>query len=383
MIPLRSIALATSLALLALSGCSRKEGGTGGDVLRIGHVAPLSGGTAHLGKDNENGARLAAEEINAAGGVKIGDRSFQIEILAEDDKADPREATLVAQKFVDAGAVAVVGHLNSGCSVPASKIYSDASMAQISPSSTSTKYTHQGYKTTFRDVANDAQQGGAMGNYIIDQLHAKTAAVVDDRTQYGGGLAEEVAKTLTARGVQVVARDYTSNNATDFSAILTKIRAAKPDVVVYGGMDDTAGLMALQLHQLGMGQPFVSGDGACTPEFIHIAKEGAAQLHCTQAGEAVDHLAKGADFVQRYRKRFNTEVQIYSPYSYDAVYAIAAAATRAGSTDRAKVAAEVAKTDFEGLTGRIVFDENGDLKNGAISVFRVQDGKLHYITTTR
>jgi branched-chain amino acid transport system substrate-binding protein len=376
--------LAVALVALALGGCGRKDGGAaGGEVIKIGHVAPLSGGITHLGKDNENGARLAAEEINAAGGVKIGDKTYPIEILAEDDKADPREATLVAQKLVDAGAIAVVGHLNSGCSVPASKIYSDASIAQVSPSSTAIKYTHQGYKTTFRVVANDAQQGAAMGNYAIDGLHVKTAAVVDDRTQYGGGLAEEVAKTLESRGVKIVARDFTNDKATDFSAILTKIRATRPDVVVYGGMDATAGPMARQLHQLGITAPFLSGDGACTPEFINLAGEGASGLSCTRAGENVEQLARGMDFVKKYKARFGTEVQIYSPYSYDAVYLIVAAIRRAGALDRARVAGEVAKTDLDGLTGHIVFDANGDLKNGAISVFQVQGGHLQHVTTSR
>jgi branched-chain amino acid transport system substrate-binding protein len=383
-----------AIAVLALAGCGRKEeastasaGGAGGsatgDVIRIGHVAPLSGGDAHLGKDNENGARLAADEINAAGGVKLGGKTYRVEILGEDDKADPREGTLAAQKLVDAGVVAVVGHLNSGSSIPASKIYADASIAQISPSSTAIKYTDQGFKTTFRVVANDRQQGTAMANYAIEGFKAKTVAVVDDRTAYGQGLAEVVERVVKERGATVVAREYTDNKASDFNAILTKIRAARPDVIVYGGMDDTAGPMAKQIHQLGIKTPLLSGDGACSPEFIKLAGDGADLLTCSRAGEAVEKLAKGAQFMAKYKAKFGSEVQIYAPYSYDAVYVIVDAIRRAGSLDRAAITAAVAATDLDGLTGHIAFDAKGDIKNGAISLFHVQGGQLNYLSTSR
>ena len=385
-------AVAAAAVIAALAGCGRKEDagastsaktGADGNVIRIGHVAPLSGGDAHLGKDNENGARLAADEINAAGGVKLGDKTYRVQIQGEDDKADPREGTLAAQKLVDAGVIAVVGHLNSGSSIPASKIYKDADVAQISPSSTAVKYTDQGFKTTFRVVANDTQQGTAMANYAVNTLKARTVAIVDDRTAYGQGLADVVDGVIKASGVKVVARDYTDNKASDFNAILTKIRATRPDAIIYGGMDDTAGPMAKQVHQLGIKSPFLSGDGACTPEFIKLAGDGADLLTCTRAGEAVDNLPKGKQFMTRYQAKFGSEVQIYAPYSYDAVYIIVDAIHRAGSLDRAAVAAAVATTKLDGLTGHIEFDPKGDLKNGAISVYKVQDGKLNYVSTTR
>jgi len=372
-----------------LGACGRKDdaGGAAGsadaNVIRIGHVAPLSGGDAHLGKDNENGARLAADEINAAGGVKVGGKTYRLEILGEDDKSDPREGTLVAQKLVDAGAVAVVGHLNSGSSIPASKIYKDADMAQISPSSTAVKYTDQGFKTTFRVVANDRQQGSAMANYATDVMKAKTVAIIDDRTAYGQGLADIVEEVVKTHGATVVAREYTDNKASDFNAILTKIRATKPDVIVYGGMDDTAGPMAKQIHQLGIRVPLLAGDGACSPEFIKLAGDGAELLTCSRAGEAVEKLAKGGPFMAKYKAKFNADVQIYAPYSYDAVYVIVDAIRRAGSIERAAVAAAVGATDFDGLTGHIAFDPKGDLKNGAISIYHVQGGQLSYLSTTR
>src|SRR5512137_921053 len=383
-------------AAVALAACGKKEEPVKAEpakapapvaaapvVIKIGHVAPLTGGIAHLGKDNENGARLAVDEINAGGGLKIGDKSFNLELVPEDDKADPKEGTLAAQKLVDAGVVAVVGHLNSGTTIPASKIYSDASIAQISPSATNPKYTEQGFKTTFRVVANDNQQGAVLANYAAGEMKAKTIAIIDDRTAYGQGLADVVEKVAKEKGVKVVAREFTTDKATDFNAILTKIRAAKPDVVMYGGMDATAGPMAKQMTQLGIKSTLLAGDGVCSPEFIKLAGDAAGILHCSMAGEAVEKMAKGADFVAKYKAKFNQDVQIYSPYSYDAVYVIADAIKRAGGPDKAKIVEEVAKSNYPGVTGQIAFDEKGDIKNGAISMFKVVDGKLQYVSTVR
>jgi branched-chain amino acid transport system substrate-binding protein len=384
-------------AAVALAACGKKEEPVKAEVakappapapaapvaIKIGHVAPLTGGIAHLGKDNENGARLAVDEINAAGGLKLGDKTFTFELVAEDDKADPKEGTLAAQKLVDAGVVAVVGHLNSGTTIPASKIYSDASIAQISPSATNPKYTEQGFKTTFRVVANDNQQGAVLANYAAGEMKAKTIAIIDDRTAYGQGLADVVERVAKEKGVKVVAREFTTDKATDFNAILTKVRAAKPDVLMYGGMDATAGPMAKQMKQLGIKAPMLAGDGVCSPEFIKLAGDAAGVLTCSMAGEAVEKLAKGEEFKTKYRAKFNQDVQIYSPYSYDAVYVIADAIKRAGGPDKPKIAEEVAKTNMTGVTGQIAFDEKGDIKNGAISMFRVKDGKLEYISTSR
>ncbi len=352
-------------------------------VIKIGHVAPLTGGIAHLGKDNENGAKLAVDEINAAGGLKVGDKTYNLELVAEDDKADPKEGTLAAQKLVDAGVVAVVGHLNSGTTIPASKIYSDATIAQISPSATNPKYTEQGFKTAFRVVANDNQQGAVLANYASGELKAKTIAIIDDRTAYGQGLADVVERVAKEKGLKVVAREFTTDKATDFNAILTKIRAAKPEVVMYGGMDATAGPMAKQMKQLGIKSQFLTGDGVCSPEFIKLAGDAGEGMFCSMAGEAVEKLAKGEEFKTKYKAKFNQDVQIYSPYSYDAVYVIVEAIKRAGGPDKPKIVEEVAKTNLPGVTGQITFDEKGDIKDGAISMFVVKGGKLEYISTSR
>jgi branched-chain amino acid transport system substrate-binding protein len=391
MIRIAPLAIAAAVALAA---CGKKEEPAKKEaakapaapaevVVKIGHVAPLTGAIAHLGKDNENGAKMAVDEINAAGGLKVGSQTIKFELLAEDDKADPKEGTLVAQKLVDAGAVAVVGHLNSGTSIPASKIYSDANVTQISPSATNPKLTEQGFKTTFRVVANDNQQGSVLGNYAATEMKAKTIAIVDDRTAYGQGLADVVEKTAKEKGLKVVAREFATDKTTDFNAILTKIRAAKPDVVMYGGMDATAGPMAKQMKALGIKAQLLAGDGVCSPEFIKLAGDAAGILTCSMAGEAVEKLAKGEEFKQKYKAKFNADVQVYSPYSYDAVYVVADAIKRAGKADRAAITAALPATSYAGVTGTIAFDEKGDIKGGAISMFKVKDGKLEYISTSR
>ncbi len=392
MIKLAPLAIALAVALAA---CSKKEeparkeaeaakpAAPAETVVKIGHVAPLTGAIAHLGKDNENGARLAVEEINAAGGIKAGGTTYKLELVAEDDKADPKEGTIAAQKIVDSGAVAIVGHLNSGTSIPASKIYADANMSQISPSATNPKYTEQGFKTTFRVVANDNQQGSVLANYAATEMKAKTIAIVDDRTAYGQGLADVVERVAKEKGLKVVAREFATDKTTDFSAILTKIRATRPDVLMYGGMDATAGPMAKQMKQLGIKAHLLAGDGVCSPEFIKLAGDAAGILTCSMAGEAVEKLAKGEEFKSKYKARFGTDVQVYSPYSYDAVYVIAEAIKRAGKADRASITAAMPATDYAGLTGQIQFDPKGDIKNGAISLFKVKDGKLDYLSTSR
>ena len=384
-------------AALALTACNRQEtpapkatptpapaaAAPAADVVKIGHVGPISGAIAHLGKDNENGARLAVEEINAAGGVKMGDKTVKLELLTGDDKADPKDGTLVAQKMIDDGVVALVGHLNSGTTIPASKLYSDANLSHISPSATAVKLTEQGFKTTFRVVARDDKQGAALANFAAGSLKAKTVAVIDDRTPYGQGLADEFEKFAKEKGLKVVGREFTNDKASDFNAILTKVRSMKPDVVMYGGMDATAAPMAKQMKQLGMKSTLLAGDGVCSPEFIKLAGNAADIMKCSNAGEAVEKLAKGADFVAKYKKRFNSEVQVYSPYSYDAVFVIVEAMKKAGKADRASITTALRDTSYDGLTGKVAFDAKGDVKDGAISMFEVKDGKLSYLSTVR
>ena len=347
----------------------------GGDVVvKIGHAAPLTGGIAHLGKDNENGARLAVEEVNKAG-LEVGGKKIKLELVGEDDAADPKTGTAVAQKLVDAKVVAVVGHLNSGVSIPASKIYSDAGIVQISPSSTNPDYTKQGFETTYRVVATDAQQGPALANYAAKSLNAKSVAIVDDATAYGKGLADEFEKTAKAAGVNVVAREATNDKATDFKAILTKIKGKKPDVIMYGGMDATGGPFTKQAKELGITSKIVGGDGVCTDKVAELAGDAVTNLICSEAGLALSKMENGADFQKRYQARFNAPVQIYAPFTYDAVMVIVDAMKRANSAEPAAILAEMPKTNYKGVIGNIAFDEKGDMKEGTITLYEYKDKK--------
>ncbi len=367
------LAIALAVSIVA---CGKKEekAADGSQVIKIGHVAPLTGGIAHLGKDNENGARLAVEEVNQAG-LTINGKKVTLVLVPEDDAADPKTATSVAQKLVDAKVVAVVGHLNSGTTIPASKIYSDAGIVQVSPSATNPDYTKQGFKTTFRLVATDAQQGPALANYTTKNLKAKTVAIIDDATQYGKGLADEFEKTIKAAGVKVLAREATNDKATDFKAILTKIKGLKPDVIMYGGMDATGGPLAKQAKELGIKSKIVAGDGVCTDKVAELAGDAVSNIICSEAGMALAKMEAGEDFQKRYKTRFNADVQIYAPFTYDSVMVIVDAMKRANSTESAKILEAVAQTNMKGLIGNIAFDAKGDLKEGVITLYEYKNKK--------
>ena len=355
-------------------------------VVKIGHVAPTSGGIAHLGKDNEMAARMAIDELNAKG-VTIGGKKAKFELLAEDDAADPKQATAVAQKLVDSKVNGVVGHLNSGTTIPASKIYSDAGIPQISPSATNPKYTRQGYTTTFRVVADDVHLGGTLGKYAFGTLKGKSIAVIDDRTAYGQGVAEEFVKGVSGSGGKVVARQFTTDKATDFTSILTSIKANKPDVVFYGGMDAVAGPMLRQMKQLGLAAKFMGGDGLCTTELpkLSAGAMGDGQVVCAEAGGVEGEQKKGMeDFRVAFKKKFGVDVQLYAPYVYDSVNVMAAAMVKAGSADPAKYLPFLAKTEgYQGVTGTISFDAKGDIKNGALTLFTYKAGVREQIAVVR
>ncbi len=355
-------------------------------VVKIGHVGPTSGQIAHLGKDNENGARMAIDELNAKG-VMIGGKKAKFELLAEDDAGDPKQGTAAAQKLVDSKVNGVVGHLNSGTTIPASKLYSDAGIAQISPSATNPKYTRQGYKTTFRVVADDVHLGGTLGKYAVKELKGKSIAVIDDRTAYGQGVADEFEKGVKAAGGKTVGREFTSDKATDFTAILTSLKAKKPDVVFFGGMDAVAGPMLRQMKQLGIDARFVGGDGICSGELPKLAAGtmGEGQVVCAEAGGVEGEAKKSLeDFKAAFKKKFNADVQIYAPYVYDAVNVMVAAMVKAGSSDPAKYLPALAKTEgYKGVTGTIAFDAKGDIKNGALTLFTYKGGKREQIAVVR
>jgi branched-chain amino acid transport system substrate-binding protein len=376
----KMIPLAGAIALAFAANASAQE-----QVVKIGHVGPISGAIAHLGKDNENGARMAIDELNAKG-VTIGGKKVKFELLAEDDAADPKQGTAAAQKLVDAKVNGVIGHLNSGTTIPASKIYHDAGIPQISPSATNPKYTQQGFKSAFRVVANDGQLGGTLGKYAAQTLKAKKVAVIDDRTAYGQGVAEEFMKSAKKGGVEVVAQQYTNDKATDFNAILTAIKAKNPDVVFFGGMDAVAGPMLRQMKALGINAKFMGGDGICSEGLAQLAGDalGDNQVVCAEAGGVEEAQKKGMDdFKAAYKKKFNADVQIYAPYVYDAVMVMAEAMKKANSAEPAKYLPELAKITYKGVTGNIAFDAKGDIKDGTLTLYTYKGGKRQQLAVTK
>jgi branched-chain amino acid transport system substrate-binding protein len=356
------------------------------EVVKIGHVGPTSGQIAHLGKDNENGARMAIDELNAKG-VSIGGKKVKFELLAEDDGADPKQGTAAAQKLVDAKVSGVVGHLNSGTTIPASKLYSDAGIPQISPSATNPKYTRQGFKTAFRVVADDVHLGGTLGRYAVKDLKGKSIAVIDDRTAYGQGVADEFEKGVKGAGGKTVGREFTNDKATDFTAILTTLKGKKPDVIFFGGMDAVAGPLIRQAKQLGIKAKFVGGDGICTAELPKLAGGAMedSQAYCAEAGGVEGEQKKGLEeFKTKFKAKFNADVQIYAPYVYDAVNVMVAAMVKADSSEPAKYLPVLAKTSgYKGVTGIISFDEKGDIKNGALTLYTYKGGAREQLAVVR
>jgi branched-chain amino acid transport system substrate-binding protein len=329
---------------------------------------------------------MAIDELNAKG-VTIGGKKAKFELVAEDDAGDPKQGTSVANKLVDAKVNGVIGHLNSGTSIPASKIYSDAGIPQISPSATNPKYTRQGFKTTFRVVADDVHLGGTLGRYAVKELKGKSIVTIDDRTAYGQGVAEEFAKAVKASGGAIQDSQYTTANATDFTAILTAVKAKKPDIIFYGGMDAVAGPMIRQMKQLGLNAKFMGGDGICSGELPKLAGGAMAdgQVVCAEAGGVEGTQKVGMEkFREDYKKKFGIDVQVYAPYVYDALNVMVAAMVKAGSADPAKYLPVLAKTEgYKGVTGNISFDEKGDVKNGALTLYTYKGEKRDQIAVVR
>ncbi|AMO98792.1 periplasmic binding domain protein [Collimonas arenae] len=354
-------------------------------VVKIAHVGPITGPIGHIGKDNENGAKMAIDELNSQG-ITLDGKKTKFVLMSEDDASDPKQATAVAQKLVDAKVAGVIGHVNSGTSIPASKIYYDAGIPQISPSTTSAKYTQQGYNTTFRVVANDSQLGGALGRYAAKTLHAKTAAVIDDRTAYGQGLAEEFTKAAKASGMTIIATQYTNDKATDFNAILTSFKTKKPDVVFFGGLDAGGGPMLRQMKQLGIKAKYMGGDAICTSDLPKLAGDGMSndQVICAEAGGVEESARKGLDdFKVAYKKKYGQDVVIYAPYTYDALMTMADAMQKAKSADPKKYLPELAKIHHKGVTGMISFDPKGDIKDGTITLYTYRDGQRTQLAVTK
>jgi branched-chain amino acid transport system substrate-binding protein len=342
-------------------------------TVKIGFASPLTGPQAPYGEDNKNGAQLAIEELNARK-LQIGGKPVEFVLIAQDDQADPRTGTLVAQRLVDEKINGMVGHFNSGVTIPASRIYNRAGIPELSVS-TNVKYTNQGYDTAFRVMADDGQQGKALGDYAVQTLGFKTFAVIDDRTAYGQGLADEFATAVKSAGGEVVKREFTNDKATDFTAILTSIRSAEPDAIFFGGYDAQAGPMAKQIKQLGITAPLMGGETMNTEKFIELAGDAAEGSYASTPGAALEKRPRGPDFAEKYKQRFHQDVRLYAPYFYDGVMVLAYAMQQADSTDPKTYLPALKTINYDGVTADIAFTDNGDLKNSLLSMYQVRDGK--------
>ena len=340
--------------------------------VKIGHAGPLTGSIAHLGKDDENGVALAVTQTNAKR-IMIDGKLLKLEMMSEDDQADPKVGTVVAQKLVDAKVVAVIGHLNSGVSIPASEVYAKAGIAMISGAATNPVLTERQMANVFRTVGRDDQQGPALATYIASELKGKKVAVIHDKTAYGEGLAKEVEKTLKAAKVTIVSNEQTTDKETDFKAILTKIKAKNPDVIFHGGMDATGGPLLKQARELGIKAVFAFGDGACTNEMYKMAGAAAAGMVCSQAG--LPAAAATKEFNDAFKAKFG-DVKQYAPYFYDGALAVVEAMKLANSADPAKFGPQLFKVSFTGATGKVEFDAKGDRKDAEMTIFVGKDGAI-------
>lgn len=377
----RSAALAlVGVAAALLAGCGRDEtpvapaAGPPEAVVKLGFAAPLTGPQAHYGAEMRNGIVLALEEVNAARPV-IGGRIVRFELVAEDDQADPMRGTVVAQALVDAGIKGMLGHFNSGTSIPASRVYAEAGIPQLAMA-TAPAYTANGLATTFRMMTNDVQQGGVLGRYVVEKLGARRIAVVDDRTAYGQGLADQFERAARGAGAEIVKREFTTDKATDFLAILTSVRQARPDAVFFGGADAQAGPMARQMRQLGVNAVLIGGEMIKSPNFLKLAGDAAEGTVASLAGVPLERMPGGAAYAERYKARFGVDVEVYSPYAYDGAMTLIEAMRRADSTEPAEYLPALARMQRAGVTSaNIAYDEHGDLREGTITVFRAAGGK--------
>ena len=369
------------VSALLMAGCSSdEESKDGRKVVNIGHVGPLTGPQSHLGKDNERGATLAIDEANQSG-IVIGGEVIEFRLLSEDDEANPQKGTVVAERLMDANVAGVVGHLNSGTTIPASKIYFDAGVPQVSPSATAIEFTHQGYETAYRVMANDEQQGKVLGDFAVKTLGAKSIAIIDDRSAYGKGLADEFESAVKQAGGAIMTREFTDKTKIDFTAILTTIKGLNPDLIFYGGMDAQAGPMMKQIKNLGVTANFIGGDGIQTRQFTVLSGAEGEGVYASSPGLPLEQMAGGSEFRDKYKQVYREDIQLYAPYAYDATSVMIDAMKRANSVDPATYSPLLRGADFLGVTGRIRFDERGDLKGGSISLYRVTNGVWKYIET--
>lgn len=344
-------------------------------TVKIGVTGPLSGANAFAGKDNENGVRLAIEELNTQN-IKVGGKLLRFALQSEDDAGDPKQGVTVAQKLVDSKVRFVLGPYNSGVAIPAARVYNDAG-ALMSTVGTNPKITQSGYKGVFRIVASDSQVGGAMANYAARELKLKNVGVIDDRTAFGTGIATEFKRQAQAAGMKVAGHEFTNEKASDFAAILTALRAKKVDAIFFGGYAPQAAPMVRQMKALGLNVPLLGGDTLCSPEMAKLG--GAAvgdNVRCAQAGAIIAKQPAGPAFLAKYKERFKRDPDVYAPSFYDQTMFIAQAMKAANSVDPAAVSAQLRSATHQGVVGSYGYDDKGNLKKTAVTVYTFKNGAL-------
>jgi branched-chain amino acid transport system substrate-binding protein len=344
--------------------------------VKIGFAAPLTGDNAIYGEGMKRAVELAIEEANASSDAKAKGITFSIH--AEDDAGDPKQAVNVANILAgDTDVVALVGHFNSGCSIPASPVYNEASMAMVTVSS-NPQLTAQGYKVVDRVVAKDDAQGGYAGKLASD-MGFDTVALIDDATPYGQGLATEFKKAYTSAGGSIVAEDRIQPKEVNFSALVTKLKKKAPKAVYYAGAHTEGALLSKQLKEAGLKVPVMGGDMLYTPEYIKIAgADNAEGDMATALGLPLEQQPKGVEFKTKYEAKYGKAPEAYDSYAYDAALTIINAVMTAGN-DRAAVAEAIRAGSIDGVTGTVAFDANGDNKQQVISAYKVEGGEWKQI----
>lgn len=364
--------LALAAAVLATLGAAAPAWAA--DTILIGLAGPLTGPSARIGKDLENGAQLAIADANAQKPTLNG-KPVTFKLLSEDDQSDPRTAVAVAQRLVDEGVAGVVGHWNTGTSIPAARIYHDAGIAQVAPVATGHAYTQQGFDTSFRVMGHDDDGGNYAGEYAFKVLKAKRIAVIDDRTAFGQGLADEFIKSLAAQGIQPVAREYVDDKTVDFSAVLTTVRSKNADLIFFGGVDSQAAPLARRIKQLGMNTQLMGAGGFVSQTFLTLAQKEGEGVVALEPGLPLEQMPGGKAFEQAYRDRYKTHIELHAPFAYDATRVLIAAIEQAGSANPADYLPKLRAIHYQGVTGNIAFDPQGNLQQPSFTLYKVVDGK--------
>ncbi len=355
--------------------CGPKE-----KVARIAVALPLTGDIAALGQGLERACALAMEEENAKGGYP----GFKVEMAAFDDRSDPREAVSVANRIVsDPSMVAVVGHFNSGCSIPASQVYARAHLPMISPAASNPKLTLQqlepGWvypRSIFRVNTTDDVQGPYAADYAMKTLKVKRAAIIHDKTAYGQGVAEEFKKRLEAKGGVAMSFDGVNVADKDFNALLTRIHDTMPQILYWGGDYAGGGLIVRQARGVGINTPIILSEANYDPEYLRVAGPAAEGTYITFLGAPASVLPSAQAFVKRYQARYpNNELKAYDHWGFEAMSIVMDLIRQVGP-DREKILVALPKIKHEGVLGFTQFDEKGDTLNKTITIFQVKDGKF-------